>query len=247
MNEASELPTLIPTISGAGLCPNFNIEGESGSDTPVERFTVTFETNGGTTINSQAVISGNKISAVSTTKSGYKLVGWYKDATYSTPFNISTDTITEDTKLYAKWEESSETLYTFNNFSTGSISTATTVGDLTITTKSGKTSEIKTCTTTINGTEIKKYVSFSGGGSYTELSIQFTLTSTSNITVYYAGSSGRKVKLFAEGGTSTEAVTPTTGAGTSNIVSYTFTNVTAGNYSISSANSSLEIYAIVLS
>lgn len=247
LTDVDNVKTFVTSVAGAGALPNFNIEGESGSDTPVERFTVTFETNGGTAINSQTVISGNKISAVSTTKSGYKLVGWYKDATFSTPFNISTDTITEDTKLYAKWEESNETVYTFNNFSTGSISTATTVGDLTITTKSGKTSEIKTCSTTIDGTEITKYISFSGGGSYTELSIQFTLNSTSNVTVYYAASSGRKVGLFAEGGTSTEAGISTTGAGISNIVSYTFTDVKSGNYSISSTKSGMEIYAIVIS
>ena len=200
MNEASELPTLIPTISGAGLCPNFNIEGESGSDTPVERFTVTFETNGGTAINSQTVISGNKISAVSTTKSGYKLVGWYKDATFSTPFNISTDTITEDTNLYAKWEATSLDPQTGNTLTltipseTGDKTENFTAGDFTITATSDKK-------VTVNS----NYISLNGGGSITYRSIVATVNTTNEITITInvsGGSNNRYLIVADENGTS---------------------------------------------
>ena len=88
---------------------------------------------------------------------------------------------------------------------------------------------------------------FGGGGSYSEISIQFTTTSTSNITVYYAGGNGRYAALYNENGQVEKATAATTGTGTSNIVSYTFENVEAGSYAITSAGSSMEIYAIVIS
>lgn len=254
MNEASELPTLLPTITGAGTLPNFGLGSFHQVNPNQETFTVTFNTNGGTSISSQTVVSGNTITNVTTTKSNCTFKGWFTDSGLTKEFNVSTP-ITSDLTLYAKWEENSSsiepttgsTVYTFNNFSAATLSSNTTVGDLTVTIKSGKTTKIETTSCTIENTSITKFVSFGGGGSYSELSIQFALSKTSNVTVYYAGSSnGRYAALCDSSSNKTVSTVATTGTGSNNIVSYTFENVEAGSYAITSNNSSIEIYAIVI-
>ena len=78
-------------------CPN-------KPDTPVT-YTVTFNTNGGSAIDSQTVESGQKATKpADPTKEGYTFEGWYVDANYSAEFNFDT-AITEDTTIYAKWSE----------------------------------------------------------------------------------------------------------------------------------------------
>ena len=97
---------------------------------------------------------------------------------------------------------------------------------------------------------VSKFVSFSGSGNYSEASVQFTTTAASSITVYYAGNvsggSGRKVALYNNSGLVSTTTTETIGKGVNNVVSYTFTDVDAGSYAITSSNSSIEIYAIVI-
>ncbi len=250
MNTTSELPTLIPNIAGAGKFADFGLGDFSDINTNVETFTVNFETNGGTPITSQTVASGSTIKSVSTTRSGYTFKGWYTNSGLTSSFDVSTP-ITSTLTLYAKWEQNSssqatDTIITFNNFTTGSITSNTTVGNTTITIKADKKININETSTTINGNSITKYVYFDGGGNYSQLSVQFTTTATANITVYYAGNADRKVGLYNESGNVTEATTLTTGAGNNNIVNYTFTSVGAGNYAVASTNKGIEIYAIVI-
>ncbi len=246
MNSANELPTLIPTIAGAGILANFGLGTFNDINTNVEKFTVTFETNGGSSVAPQTVASGSTISSVSTTRSGYSFMGWYTNPGLTDSFTLTTP-ITRDIKLYAKWQESTDTALTFNDFETGVISSETSSNGLTIQPKSGKTAEIKNCSSTQLGNyTVSKYISFNGGGSYSQLSAQFTITKTANITVYYAGSSGRATGLYNSDGLVEEATTKTIGTGPSNIVNYTYTNVSAGSYAIASTNSSIEVYAIII-
>ena len=233
----------------------FGIGKFNDVSTDVETFTVNFETNGGTSINSQTVVSGGIIKSVSTTRSGYTFKGWSTKADLSDSFDVTTP-ITSTLTLYAKWEENTssqttDTVITFNDFTTGSFDTSTTLNGVTLTPKSNKTAEIKTCTsTTVGGNTVSKYVAFGGAGNYSELSVQFTTTAKASITVYYAGNvssgTGRKVALYNNGGLVSTATTETTGSGVSKVVSYTFTDVEAGSYAITSSNSSIEIYAIVI-
>lgn len=69
-------------------------------------FTLTFETNGGSTIESQS-IAYNKLATepVAPMKTGYSFAGWYKEPTFETAWNFKRDTLQEDTTLYAKWTE----------------------------------------------------------------------------------------------------------------------------------------------
>lgn len=66
--------------------------------------TVTFNSNGGSTVEPIKVESGSIIEAPSQpTKQGFKFVGWYKEATFTNKFNFDNTEINNDITLYAKW------------------------------------------------------------------------------------------------------------------------------------------------
>ena len=70
-----------------------------------EKYRVEFDSNGGSTVNSVDVASGSKITKpADPTKSGYKFAGWFKDEALTEEWNFESDTVTENTTLYAKWE-----------------------------------------------------------------------------------------------------------------------------------------------
>ncbi len=67
-------------------------------------WTVTFM-NGTTQLAVQHIVKGEKIaSPPDPTGEHDQLVGWYREASFTTLFNISTETVTEDLTLYAKLE-----------------------------------------------------------------------------------------------------------------------------------------------
>ncbi|MCR5790917.1 MAG: InlB B-repeat-containing protein, partial [Lachnospiraceae bacterium] len=74
--------------------------------------TVTFYTNGGSSVSRQRILNGNKISQPSTSRTNYTLEGWYTDSNLSTRFNFN-NPITDDTNLYAKWNENQKVTVTF--------------------------------------------------------------------------------------------------------------------------------------
>ena len=87
------------------------------------KYTVSFDTDGGSTVESQTVVTGNKATkpAVNPTKNGYNFVGWYTDNTYTTEFDFENTIITDNTTIYAKFEDASIFKldgYTFNKIST---------------------------------------------------------------------------------------------------------------------------------
>ena len=83
-------------------------EWDFGGDTPLpmEKYTVTFESNGGTAVADQEVESGKKAKKPENpTKSGYVFAGWYTDDdTFEQEFAFGTE-ITANITLYAKWEK----------------------------------------------------------------------------------------------------------------------------------------------
>ena len=66
---------------------------------------VTFDSNGGSTVTDLTGLSYNaKITApAEPTKTGYTFGGWYKESTCTTEWNFSSDTVTKNITLYAKW------------------------------------------------------------------------------------------------------------------------------------------------
>lgn len=87
------------------------------------KYTVSFDTDGGSTVETQTVVTGNKatIPTLTPTKKGYNFVGWYTDNTYTTEFDFENTIITDNTTIYAKFEDASIFKldgYTFNKIST---------------------------------------------------------------------------------------------------------------------------------
>lgn len=71
----------------------------------INKYTVTFNTNGGTTINDVTVREGSNVGVPATpSKNNMVFGGWYSDANLTTVFNFGT-VITKDTTIFAKWVE----------------------------------------------------------------------------------------------------------------------------------------------
>ncbi|WP_208590014.1 InlB B-repeat-containing protein, partial [Gracilibacillus suaedae] len=84
---------------------------QAGNESPIleERYDfayeVTFNSNGSTIIDTQMVVYNDLVSEPEAPeRTGYTFAGWYTDESYETAWNFEEDVVTEDTKLYAKWE-----------------------------------------------------------------------------------------------------------------------------------------------
>lgn len=77
------------------------------TENAVQTYTVTFETNGGSTIEAVSVEAGGCVARPSSdpTKDGYTFGGWYTDNTFETLFDFDTTTINSNTTIYAQWIE----------------------------------------------------------------------------------------------------------------------------------------------
>lgn len=89
--------------------------------------TVQFDANGGSSV---ADITNIRYGAtigtpIEPTRTGYTFGGWYKENTLNTLHNFTTDTITADTTLYAKWDPDSTV--TFNSNGGSSVDSLTSV------------------------------------------------------------------------------------------------------------------------
>ena len=68
-------------------------------------FTVKFETDGGSHIDSVKVLHSKTVPAVEDpVKEGWQFVGWYTDRDCTRAWNISTDMVETSMTLYAKWQ-----------------------------------------------------------------------------------------------------------------------------------------------
>ena len=94
------------------MTANLTVYADWKATNPDTKYTVTFETNGGSTVDSQTVIAGTAIDApAQPTKTDYTFGGWYSNALCSDgalvsfPYNV-----TADVTFYAKWESSVNTV-----------------------------------------------------------------------------------------------------------------------------------------
>ena len=96
--------------------------------TPVV-YTITFNSNDGTAVESQNVNAGEKLTepTPAPTREGFTFDGWYEDSTFSKKFDFNTP-ITDSMTLYAKWTENKYTL-TFD--ANGGSGTMAPIADLT--------------------------------------------------------------------------------------------------------------------
>jgi len=76
----------------------------STSTTIAPLYEVTFNSDGGSFVNSQTINYGGKVTQpIDPTKTNYIFSGWYKESTLINLWNFDSDTITTDTILYAGW------------------------------------------------------------------------------------------------------------------------------------------------
>ncbi len=85
----------------------------------LNRYTVSFETNGGSVVNAQTVDYNTAITKPSDpTKTGYTFGGWYTDEALQTSY-VFTSSVTDSFTLYAKWTANDYTLSFDKNSGTG--------------------------------------------------------------------------------------------------------------------------------
>lgn len=78
--------------------------------------TVTFDSNGGSAVESQMVFqTGKAKEPTAPTRAGFTFGGWYLESALTTPWVFGTNTVTEDITLYAKWTELAVYTVTFEN------------------------------------------------------------------------------------------------------------------------------------
>lgn len=72
-------------------------------------FTVTFDTNGGSRVESVKVMHSEKVNKPENpVKEGYQFTGWYTDENCTSEWNFDTDTVIESITLYAGFEKQIE-------------------------------------------------------------------------------------------------------------------------------------------
>ncbi len=88
-------------------------------------YTVTFNTDGGSTVASQTVTSGAKATKpADPAKEGFTFDGWYKDAAFTTAFDFNT-AITSNVTVYAKWKATPAVYYTVVSGANGTCTQGT--------------------------------------------------------------------------------------------------------------------------
>lgn len=82
--------------------------GSSTVEDPEKEYTVTFDTNGGSSVTKQTVVSGDKaVKPADPTKDGYEFAGWYADSGLTKAYDFSSK-VTGSITLYAKWTEAED-------------------------------------------------------------------------------------------------------------------------------------------
>lgn len=67
-------------------------------------YQVTFDSLGGTTVESQTCMYGELLETPETpTREGYVFGGWYQDVNLTIPWDLEQDTVIESMTLYASW------------------------------------------------------------------------------------------------------------------------------------------------
>lgn len=109
--------TKLKTLLGTALCASLVLfsfsacKDKDPDDKDEAKYTVTFDTNGGSEVPSQKVEEGGKAVKPENdpTKTDYVFSGWCKDAALENLYDFDTETITSDTTIYASWSSAADT------------------------------------------------------------------------------------------------------------------------------------------
>ncbi|MBR1536507.1 MAG: InlB B-repeat-containing protein [Treponema sp.] len=143
---------------------------------PLKYYTVTF-VSGNTYLgesDSTKTFYGSKLAEPVYTKSGYTFACWCKNRSLTTEWHFDTDTVEDDTTLYAKWisdeiKASCDDFYDYNDGNAVSVTPAVTSSDGSLTLKAGSdyTVSFKKITTDSDGNESTAVVSeITAAGKY---------------------------------------------------------------------------------
>jgi len=73
--------------------------------TQLPTYTVTFDSQGGSAVDSQLVIEGDFVlEPADPTMAGYAFAGWFQESACNNPWDFATDTVTANRTLYADWD-----------------------------------------------------------------------------------------------------------------------------------------------
>ena len=92
---------------------------------PSTTYTVTFDSQGGSTVSSQTVEDGGLVTEpTAPTKEGETFTGWYKESGCTNAWDFGTDAVTANITLYAKWGINTHTV-TFDSQGGSTVSSQT--------------------------------------------------------------------------------------------------------------------------
>ena len=94
--------------------------GNSANNSSI--ITVIFDSNGGSEVDSQTTTDGYLIEPTDPTKDGFIFAGWYEDEALTNEFLFDSETVKGDTTLYAKWDEKTKLVVTFESNGGSSVS-----------------------------------------------------------------------------------------------------------------------------
>jgi uncharacterized repeat protein (TIGR02543 family) len=154
----------------------------------INKYDVTFESNGGSTVNKQTVEYNSKaVKPNNPKKSGYTFDGWYTDSKCTKTFDFRTPVI-EDTTLYAKWKSAEQ------NISDAAKNLETTMGDNNPAGSSFGLLQLR-------NTKAQK----------TSISLKWTKVKGAKTYVIFANKCGKKYKKFASTKSTSRKVTKVAG------------------------------------
>ncbi len=103
-----------PAVPGDLTSSNLEDTGE-GCFRIMGDYVVTFDSNGGSEVESIDVLSEQTITEpAAPTKDGYYFIGWYKEDSFINIWDFETDTVTANMTLYAKWTTTETYTVTFD-------------------------------------------------------------------------------------------------------------------------------------
>ncbi len=223
--------------AGAGV-----MGGSTGSttDTTTTNYTVSFNTDGGSSVSDITVSKNGTITLPKSTKTGYKLDGWYTDSSCTNEFTSSTKVVSNIT-LYAKWSEVTATSYSLDlsTFTKGTLNETTTGGNFTIYATTDKTVSIS-----------DEKIALSGSGNITGgyRFIAFDVVEGQKITIKFNGNTkagtSRTLVIADTNGTKLSESGATDG--TSAKLTFEYTSAYTGTVYLYSSNSGIDVYTIAV-
>ncbi len=217
--EGEKVVKLLYNSSGTGAGKLYLYESvriiEGGT---TSSYTITYQTNGGTSVDQATGQTKLPDPLPTTTKTGYTLEGWYTDANFTTKVTVG-GTLTKDTTLYAHWTENKYTLSydanTPNPWSLEESKIPYTVASMPTNASDVRVTTVSTTTPTCYEKESTNYAIYTfkewntkANGSGTSYAAGADITLTENTTLYAQWTAEEFAITYYDGDTKITGLTP---------------------------------------